>query len=69
MYSFGDNGTVSRIYANIILDWLKKIYDEADAREFARIALDSLEAGAEARCESFDRVEVLFSIRLKDRRI
>ena len=61
--------TSSIEYSNMILGWIQSVEDAEDAREFVRIALDSLEAGAEAVGKSFDRVEVKFLIRQTDGRV
>lgn len=56
-------------HANSILAFLQNIDDDDDAREFVRIALDSLETGAEHRSEEFNRAGVLDLINGIDKRI
>lgn len=55
--------------ANLVLGWIQNIQDEEDAKDFVRIALDAMEAGAAERGQEFDRIKVLCAIRETDKRM
>lgn len=56
-------------HANTILSFLQNIEDVEDAREFFRIAIEALEAGAEQTDDYFDRQTVVDLVQEIDKRI